>query len=38
MEEISSKFFVYIDKNPEMKLIGYIDIKSDNSTQNFFEE
>ena len=39
MEELSSNFsFTYIDKNPKMKFIGYIDIRSDNSANTFFEE
>lgn len=30
--------FTYFDKNPEMKLISYIDINKDVSTDSFIEE
>ena len=39
MEEISNNFsFVYIDKNPKMKLIGFMDIINDNPTDAIFVE
>jgi hypothetical protein len=30
--------YMYFDKNPEMKLISYIDINKDVSTDSFIEE
>lgn len=39
MEEKSGNYsFVYIDKSPKMKLIGYADIKNFDSARNLYEE
>jgi len=39
MEEMNNNYsFVYIDKNPKMKLIGYTDIRDYDSARMLYEE
>lgn len=39
MEVINSNTpFVYVDRNPEMELIGYINLRNDSSSEEYFVE